>query len=438
MLFDSRPAEAPFPPQAKRAQEGGQDAHVDDLFPQALFFGLAAVTARAAFVKTAPANAAPFDAIRGRQVLHTPINATAAVHAAAPVDRVAHPAWVVVTGGNVSFPIASLILPKHSAGICCVNCSGAGECVRLVFMFSDSAMPLPAVAANHDLVETVDTLNAGIHFRAGIDAADLAHKAVAVNLSDLAAMGADPLAVSVIIRHPPAWTAEIPRFSERLEALAGELGFTVLRLQTVVGPLSVTLQAWGQVPCGEALRRAGARPGDRIYVSGWPGEAGMALGLTEQRPAHVGDTDYAYLLGRLDRPQPRLALGRALRGLASACIDVSDGLAADLGHVLERSGTGAELALERLPVSTVLRRCARDEAQALSLALGAGDDYELCFTLPPAHEQALADRLHDIDVPCACIGTVTSSPGLRLLRADGTELHLSHAGYRHFTMQEDT
>lgn len=277
-----------------------------------------------------------------------------------------------------------------------------------------------------ELAVTVDTLVAGVHFLPDVDPASLGHKALAVNLSDLAAMGAEPAWVTLAITLPRADEAWLASFAAGFHGLARQHGVQLVGGDTTRGPLSVTVQAMGYVPQGEALRRAGAQAGDGIYVTGELGSAGLALKalLGDEGPASPSD------LERLLRPQPRVKEGLALRGLAHACIDISDGLAADLGHILEQSGVGASIDWEALPLSESVRRYAAQSGD-WRLPLCAGDDYELCFTLPAERERELAIRFEDFDCGYSRIGRIEAEPGLCMLR-DGKRMTMPIAGYQHF------
>ncbi len=285
---------------------------------------------------------------------------------------------------------------------------------------------LLAMPAGQDLVLATDTLVAGVHFPGATAPEAVGHKALAVNLSDLAAMGAEPAWATLALTLPEADAAWLAGFAAGFGALAAAHGVALVGGDTTRGALTVTVTLAGRVPSGEALTRAGARPGDGIWVTGSLGDAGMALALLE-----AGKPVPEALRRRLDRPEPRLAAGRALRGLATAAIDVSDGLAADLGHLLQASGVGARVAAERLPRSAALRAAQADEAEGLRLALGAGDDYELCFTLPPAAEAAMNTRMAAIGWPVTWIGEIEAEPGLRLIDADGRE-RPAPGGFDHF------
>ena len=295
---------------------------------------------------------------------------------------------------------------------------------------TDSIHPL-AVDPGCELVIAIDTLVDGVHFPVGTAPADVGFKALAVNLSDLAAMGADPLAARISLTLPDSiegndssWRTA---FEDGLAVLARRYGVAAAHPLTARGPLCVTVEALGSVPRGMALRRDGAAPGDRILVTGTLGDAGLALaaeGAAMTREAR------AFLRIRLARPEPRVAAGIALRGLASAAIDVSDGLVADLGHILTASGCGAHLMVEDLPLSRALAETLPRE-RAWELALSSGDDYELCFTVAPDALAQVGDRLRGLDCGFTPIGTVTAEAGLQCLRADGSGLRPA-PGYRHF------
>ncbi|MFM1886095.1 MAG: hypothetical protein RL026_1252 [Pseudomonadota bacterium] len=287
------------------------------------------------------------------------------------------------------------------------------------------------VPAGQQLVAVLDTLVEGRHFPAGSPAESIGHRALAVNLSDLAAMGAEPawalLALTLPADLDESW---VGRLAAGLGALAAQHGVALVGGDTTGGPLVLSVQALGFVPAGAALRRSGGRPGDFVCVSGWPGEAaaGLALCLDPQAP----HTDVAARLRRrFEYPTPRLALGQRLRGLATACIDVSDGLAADAAKLARASGCGLRLDAAALPVSADLR--AVDPEQALARVLGGGDDYELCFSLPPQHLARLPELAAAVDCPLSVIGELTADPALRLLR-EGRELAAPWHGYDHFAV----
>jgi len=277
-----------------------------------------------------------------------------------------------------------------------------------------------------ELVATVDTLALGVHFFADCPPAALGHKALAVNLSDLAAMGAAPAWALLALTLPAADDAWLAQFASGFAALARQFEVSLVGGDTCRGPLAVTITALGHVPRGQALRRSGARPGDGVYLSGQIGAAGLAVRARRGEitlPAALA----AHAAQRLDHPQPRVALGLALRGLASAAIDVSDGLLADLGHICVSSGVGARLDLARLP----LPDGALDVAACDSL-ISAGDDYELCFTVPPRHEPALAALAAKVGCALTRIGRIEAGPGLWLVDAAGEVRSAPPGGHDHF------
>lgn len=276
-----------------------------------------------------------------------------------------------------------------------------------------------------ELAVSLDTMVEGRHFPEGTAAGAIGHKALAVSLSDLAAMGAEPAWATLSLSLPEPEPEWLKAFAEGLFGLAERFEVQLVGGDTVRGPLVVTTQLHGFVPVGRALRRSGASPGDLIYVSGSPGDAGLGLAL-RQGSAEAGPEDRNYLCGRLDYPEPRVAVGRGLLGLASAAVDISDGLLADLGHILERSSAGARVDVENLPISEVLRRVAGEE-RAVELALSAGDDYELCFTVPSER----ADEVAALPFPATCIGVIERDFGLRTFR-NGKPYHLARRGYDHF------
>jgi thiamine-monophosphate kinase len=276
------------------------------------------------------------------------------------------------------------------------------------------------------LVVATDTLNAGVHFPDGTAPADIGWKALAVNLSDLAAMGAEPAWCSLSLSMPASDPAWLEGFLDGFLALAAAHRMALVGGDTTRGPLSICVTAHGVVQPQRALRRDGARVGDDIWVSGTLGDAAAAL--SQWRADGPRD---AALRARLDRPIPRVALGAALAGLARACIDVSDGLLADLGHVCAASGVGAEVELGALPCSPMLRASFGD-AERIAMQATGGDDYELCFTAPPSVRDALAAAGACTGVPLARIGAVVAGGGVRALGVDGSEWRPASGGHVHF------
>ena len=285
------------------------------------------------------------------------------------------------------------------------------------------------VPVDRELLLCIDTLVAGVHFPAGTSAAAIGHKALAVNLSDLAAMGAEAAWATLALTLPepdPVW---LEGFAGAFFALAGRHGVQLVGGDTTRGPLTVTVQAHGFTPHGQALRRTGAQPGDRIYVTGTLGDAGLALHLRDAAPAE--------LRTRLDYPEPRLDAGSLLRGLASAAIDISDGLLADIGHLLEDNSLGASLQVDELPRSGAFNATLHDldadpAGLYYELPLSGGDDYELCFTVPEHCCAEVERRLNALTCGCTAIGAIEAQPGIRCCLQDGGSYQPAGLGYLHF------
>ncbi len=308
---------------------------------------------------------------------------------------------------------------------------GVGRPDVIVGVGDDAA--LVTVAPGQQLALAIDTLVAGVHFPPDVAPADLGHKALAVNLSDLAAMGAEPAWATLALTLPEVDESWLAGFATGFAALAVQHGVQLIGGDTTRGPLTITVQVHGLLAAGKALRRNGAGVGDEVYVTGTLGDAAVALRLWQSEARRSSDPDAISLYARLHRPTPRMAMGLALRDLASAAVDVSDGLAADLAHVLDASGVGATLDVTRLPLSTALRsHWGGSESEARRLALSGGDDYELCFTAPAARRAAVMAAATHADCAVTTIGSIDAAPGLRLLDAGGAEMVLSGAGYDHF------
>ena len=281
------------------------------------------------------------------------------------------------------------------------------------------------------LAISTDTLVCGRHFLPDIDPADLAYKALAVNVSDLAAMGADPAWLTLALTLPSVDEAWLEAFSD---ALFDQLNYYDMQLiggDTTAGPLSMTLGIHGFVPAGRALKRSGAKPGDWIYVTGTPGDSAAGLAILQNRLTVADASDADWLVKRHLRPTPRVLHGQALRDRASAAIDLSDGLTSDLGHILKASGVGARVELDAFPLSEPLRRNVEPE-QALRWALAGGEDYELCFTVPELNRGTLDVALNNLGAPFTCIGQIVAeSEGLQFIR-NGALVALDWKGYDHF------
>lgn len=289
---------------------------------------------------------------------------------------------------------------------------------------------LLTVTPGHQLAVSTDMLVSGRHFFADVDAYRLGHKALAVNLSDMAAMGARPRWFTLSLSLPAVQPDWLERFAAGLFALAEQHAVELVGGDTTAGPLNLCLQIMGEVPRGQALTRAGARAGDDVWLSGAVGGAALALAALQGRVAMQSEP-LIQCRARLEVPAPRVALGLALRGVASAAIDVSDGLLADLGHVLAGSGVGARLQWPSVPRAPALE--ALDDAHlARRCALAGGDDYELCFTAPPSQRERIAEISAQLALPLSRIGAVTGEPGLVVTDAQGVAMQLDHRGFDHF------
>ncbi|CAI8727675.1 thiamine-phosphate kinase [Kosakonia quasisacchari] len=287
------------------------------------------------------------------------------------------------------------------------------------------------VPEKQTLAISVDTLVAGNHFLLDIDPADLAYKAIASNLSDLAAMGADPAWLTLALTLPEADEAWLQAFSDSLFEQLNYYDMQLIGGDTTRGPLSMTIGIHGYVPVGRAMKRSGAKPGDWIYVTGTPGDSAAGLAILQQRLVVDDSADAQYLLKRHLRPTPRVLQGQALRNLASSAIDLSDGLISDLAHVLKASSCGARIDLNALPFSDAIRRHVTPD-QALRWALSGGEDYELCFTVPELNRGALDVAIGQLGAPFTCIGQISADiEGLHFTR-DGKAVTLDWKGYDHF------
>ncbi len=282
------------------------------------------------------------------------------------------------------------------------------------------------------LVAALDTLVEGKHFPPGSPPRSIGHRVLAVNLSDLAAMGAEPAWFLLGLTIPHADDAFLEGFARGMLDLAATHGIALVGGDTTAGPLAVSVQALGFVDAGAALCRSHAQPGDLLYVSGTPGDAaaGLRLAMGEPSAATLDAAQRQWLLDRFHFPVPRIELGQALCGIASACIDVSDGLAADAGKLAAASGCAVTLEKERMPLSAALREQAGD-AGAANFALTGGDDYELCFTVAPQRVPELMSRLANVKCAVSCIGRIESGSGIMLLD-HGVAATQGISGYDHF------
>jgi thiamine-monophosphate kinase len=295
----------------------------------------------------------------------------------------------------------------------------------------DAAVLAPS--SGKELAVAIDTLVEGVHFPPGTAAADIGWKALAVNLSDLAAMGASPAWALLALTLPSADAAFVEGFAEGFAKLAQPHRLALVGGDTTRGPLTISVAVHGFVPPGQALTRAGARVGDAVLVTGTLGDAAAGLHALQHPPR---DDDgraglRGFLIERLNRPTPRLAVGTALRGQATACVDVSDGLLADLGHICAASGVAAEIEAALLPRSSALLEL-YDDTTALHFALSGGDDYELCFTAPAARVAELQAGLARLGCGATKIGRIVEGEGVRVRAADGAPLATDRPGWEHF------
>jgi thiamine-monophosphate kinase len=295
----------------------------------------------------------------------------------------------------------------------------------------DGAVVAPA--AGCDLVVSVDMLVEGRHFLADVDPATLGHKTLAINLSDMAAMGAKPRWALLAVALPDFDERWLAGFTRGLFALADRFDVALIGGDTTRGPRNLCLTIIGDVPAGSALVRGGAKPGDDIYVSGTLGDAALALAVLQGKSS-LGDADFALARARLETPEPRVALGERLRGVASAAIDISDGLTGDLRHILDSSGVGATIDVALVPRSSRLTMLIDGSARELGLAclLAGGDDYELCFTAAVSSRDAIAAIARDVDVPLARIGSVAAGTGLVVRDERGAPLATLPRSFDHF------
>jgi thiamine-monophosphate kinase len=293
----------------------------------------------------------------------------------------------------------------------------------------DCALLSPAPGMQ--LAVSSDLLLEGRHFLSTVDPARLGHKALAVNLSDLAACGAKPLAFTLALALPAADEAWLEPFSRGLLALADEHRCALVGGDTTRGPLAICITVFGEVPTGQALLRSGAAAGDDVWVSGTIGDARLALDVfrgSAQVPASV----FEAARRRLEQPQPRVALGQALRGIATSAIDVSDGLLGDLGHVLRQSGVGARVDAVRAGALLAARDTGLAADRLLGFVLAGGDDYELAFTAPPSRREAVLAAGTATNTAVTCIGRIETAPGVRVVDGEGNTIDRAFGSFDHF------
>ncbi|WP_440053790.1 thiamine-phosphate kinase [Pseudoalteromonas sp. T1lg65] len=290
---------------------------------------------------------------------------------------------------------------------------------------------LISVPADRQLVVTTDTLVAGVHFFHDVPPRALGHRCVAVNLSDLAAMGAEPAWLSVALTLPKADTTWLEEFTAGMHEIAEYYNVQIVGGDTTQGPLSITLCAKGTVPTGKAITRSGAKIGDWIYVTGTLGDAGLAIEARKKQlsvePQHLKAAQQKF-----HYPTPRVAAGQVLRGIASSAMDISDGLLADIKHILKQSKVGAKIHVEKIPMSAALK-LSLDKQQREKLALSFGDDYELLFTVSDEKKSMLHTRLQQYGVDITCIGQITANKERVELLENGKQYQFSGTGFEHFS-----
>lgn len=285
-----------------------------------------------------------------------------------------------------------------------------------------------SLPANQQLLISTDTLVADVHFLSSWDAYDIASRAVRVNVSDIAAMAAKPCWLSLALTLPEFDTLWLERFSKGLHDSLKLFNIALIGGDTTRGPLSITLTIHGLVPQGKSVRRSGAKPGDRIYVSGDIGAAALAVAYLKSDK--LEEADQKLVFHKLVHPSPRVDLAEILQDFASAAIDISDGLSADLNHICVASGVGALLYSDAIPVHPVVKKYQKD--RALEFALSGGDDYELCFTVPRQDEKKLLAFLAKVGLSCYPIGYIQENLGLGMEMSNGQIVELNPLGYRHF------
>ena len=286
------------------------------------------------------------------------------------------------------------------------------------------------IPPEYHLAVSMDTLVESVHFPVKADPHLVAYRALAVSLSDLAAMGAKPLGFTLGLTLPLAKESWLTSFSKGLKECAMKYHCPLLGGDTTKGPLTITIQVHGLVRKDQAMTRSGARPGDKIFVTGSLGVAALAIRVLQEKQTNSAD-DRALMETAFYRPLPRIEIGMKAAGIVTAGIDISDGLLADLGHICERSNTGADITLASIPLYAPLARDLSAQ-EALTLALTGGDDYELLLTASSDNEQALLAIGQEHDVPILCIGEITKDRNIRCLDSDGNDINFIESGYQHF------
>ena len=289
---------------------------------------------------------------------------------------------------------------------------------------------LLSVTNGMDLAISTDTMVSGTHFFPDVDPEHLGHKALAVNLSDIAAMGAMPYWATLALTLPNVNHDWLAAFAKGFFDLALEYDVSLIGGDTTRGPLTMTVTIMGEVPAGAALRRGGAKPGNDVWVSGNIGDAALAVAHRHGRIV-LAEEDYREAVMRLYEPTPRVSLGQALRGLATSAIDVSDGLLADLTHICRLSGVGATIELPNVPVSAIGAKHL-GTGPGRSAIVAGGDDYELCFTAHPNSRESIQELTDVLGVPLTRVGQVKRGKGVSLLGHDGKPVKVDGRGYDHF------
>lgn len=287
---------------------------------------------------------------------------------------------------------------------------------------------ITSIPPGMEQVIAIDTLVENVHFSKETPAKNIAWKALAVNLSDLAAMGAVPAWFTLALTLPKISDTWLTEFSEGLYELANQVGIQLIGGDTTRGPLTLSIQVAGFVPQGKALLRSTARAGDHIFVTGYIGDG--CAGLLVQHGT-VSDQDDEYLVGRLQKPVPRITFGQSLIGVANACIDISDGLLADVSHIIEASKVGARIYLDKMPVSEPGKNKLTSMGLSRLQLATCGDDYELCFTVPENKLSMLECTCAEMDLKVTEIGVIEEQAGLRCFDGD-TLLDATQTGYQHF------
>lgn len=286
------------------------------------------------------------------------------------------------------------------------------------------------VPPGYELAFSMDTLVSGVHFLENTAPEDIGYKALAVNLSDLAACGVTPRFATLSLCLPSVDEQWLEKFSHGFFEAATQFDLDLLGGDLVKGPLTITIQAQGFVPNGKLIKRSTAKLGDLIIVTGFPGHANVGLKIL-QNTLMIAPEHQKPFLTALRRPTPRIAAGIVLREFATACIDVSDGLYQDIAHIVKQSNAGANLNIDTLPIQT-MQKVGLSKEQAIHIALSGGDDYELAFTLPAVHYDIIESLFHKMNIPFTVIGQIVPEKRFRLFDDDDNDFQLLHTGFQHF------